>query len=210
MTVVQSLLLFNLAAGLLTITPGLDTTLVLRTSASEGPRAAAFAGVGIALGCLIWGAAAASGLTALLSASPVAFEVLRWAGTAYLVWMGLKMIFSRSKGLDLAETSDAPSARGGLGWLRRGLLTNLLNPKIGVFYVTFLPQFVPAGVVAGPWMLLLAALHVVFGLIWFAVLIAATLPLSRILRRPAVVRWIDRIAGGVLIGFGAKLALSRR
>jgi len=210
MTVIQSLLLFSLAAGLLTITPGLDTTLVLRTSASEGPRPAVFAAVGIGVGCLVWGVAAASGLTALLSAAPLAFEVLKWVGTAYLVWLGLKMIFSRSQGLDLGETAvAAPSARG-VGWLRRGLLTNLLNPKVGVFYVTFLPQFVPTGVSAGPWMLLLAALHVVFGLIWFAVLIAATLPLSRVLRRPAVVRWIDRIAGGVLIGFGAKLALSRR
>jgi threonine/homoserine/homoserine lactone efflux protein len=210
MTVIQSLLLFSLAAGLLTITPGLDTTLVLRTSASEGPRPATFAAVGIGLGCLAWGVAAASGLTALLSAAPIAFEVLKWVGTAYLVWLGLKMIFSRSQGLDLAEAGGAPQVTQGLGWMRRGLLTNLLNPKVGVFYVTFLPQFVPTGVPAGPWMLLLAALHVVFGLIWFAVLIAATLPLSRVLRRPAVVRWIDRIAGVVLIGFGAKLALSRR
>jgi len=210
MTVIQSLLLFSLAAGLLTITPGLDTTLVLRTSASEGPRPAVFAGVGIALGCLVWGAAAASGLTALLSAAPLAFQVLKWAGTAYLVWLGLKMIFSDAQGLDLTAPEDAAPATKGIGWLRRGLLTNLLNPKVGVFYVTFLPQFVPAGVSAGPWMLLLAALHVLFGLIWFAVLIAATLPLSRVLRKPAVARWIDRIAGGVLIGFGAKLALSRR
>jgi threonine/homoserine/homoserine lactone efflux protein len=210
MTVIQSLLLFSLAAGLLTITPGLDTTLVLRTSASEGPRPAAFAAFGIGLGCLAWGVAAASGLTALLAAAPIAFEVLKWVGTIYLVWLGLRMIFSRSHGLDLAETDGAPTVTRGLGWMRRGLLTNLLNPKVGVFYVTFLPQFVPTGVSAGPWMLLLAGLHVVFGLVWFAVLIAATLPLSRVLRRPAVVRWIDRIAGGVLIGFGAKLALSRR
>jgi threonine/homoserine/homoserine lactone efflux protein len=210
MTVIQSLLLFSLAAGLLTITPGLDTTLVLRTSASEGPRPAAFAAIGIGLGCLVWGVAAASGLTALLSTAPLAFEVLKWVGTVYLVWLGLKMIFSRSQGLDLADTAAVSVATPGMGWMRRGLLTNLLNPKVGVFYVTFLPQFVPAGVSVGPWMLLLAGLHVVFGLIWFAVLIAATLPLSRVLRRPAVVRWIDRIAGGVLIGFGAKLALSRR
>ena len=210
MGVIQSLLLFSLAAGLLTITPGLDTTLVLRTSASEGPRSATFAALGIGLGCLAWGAAAASGLTALLTAAPMAFEVLKWIGTVYLVWMGMKMIFSRSQGLDPIGPAEAALTPNSVGWLRRGLLTNLLNPKIGVFYVTFLPQFVPTGVSPGPWMLLLAGLHVVFGLIWFAVLIAATLPLSRVLRRPAVVRWIDRIAGGVLIGFGARLALSRR
>ena len=208
MTVIQSLLLFSLAAGLLTITPGLDTTLVLRTSASEGARPAAMAALGIGLGCLVWGAAAALGLTALLTAAPLAFQVLKWAGVAYLVWLGLKMILSRAQGLDLTTPSEASPAS--VGWLRRGLFTNLLNPKVGVFYVTFLPQFVPAGAPAGPWMFLLAGLHVVFGLAWFAVLIAATLPLSRVLRRPAVVRWIDRIAGGVLIGFGAKLALSRR
>ncbi len=212
MTVAQSLVLFILAAGLLTLTPGLDTALVLRASASEGPRPAALAALGIALGCLVWGGAAASGLTALLQAAPWAFTALKWTGCVYLVWLGLKLILSPSSGLDLAAAGAVGVAwpDRGLGWVRRGLLTNLLNPKVGVFYVSFLPQFVPAHVPVGGYMLLLAALHVLLGLAWFAVLIAATLPMSRALRRPAVAAAIDRVAGCVLIGFGVKLALSRR
>jgi len=210
MTIAQSLLLYAIAAGLLTITPGLDTALVLRTSASEGPRPAAFAATGIGLGCLAWGAAAATGLTALLAAAPLAFQLLKWAGTAYLVWLGIKLILTKNDGLDLGSANVTAPGRAGAGWVQRGFLTNLLNPKVGVFYVSFLPQFVPAGVSPGPYMLMLAGLHVLFGLVWATALISATLPLSKALRRPTVARTIDRITGCVLIGFGAKLALSRR
>ncbi len=99
--------------------------------------------------------------------------------------------------------------RGAGLWLRRGLFTNLLNPKVGVFYVAFLPQFTPAGVPAGPFIAALVAIHIVEGALWFAALIAATQPLGRWLRRPAVARGMNRATGAVFIGFGAKLALSR-
>ena len=88
-TVVQALLAFSVAAGLLTLTPGLDTALVLRAAAVEGPKRAALAAIGIGTGCLVWGAAAALGLGALLDASRLAFTVLKWAGAAYLVWLGV-------------------------------------------------------------------------------------------------------------------------
>ena len=143
------------------------------------------------------------GLGALLTASQTAFTLLKWAGAAYLVWMGAGMIRKPRQQFDL----EAGSRTGGF---RRGLFTNLLNPKMGVFYVSFLPQFVPAGVPAAPWMFGLAALHTAFGVAWFAVLIGATVPLSGVLRRAGVVAWLDRITGGVLIGFGVKLALARR
>lgn len=235
MTMAQSLVLFVIAAGLLTLTPGLDTALVLRTSASEGARPATFVALGIGLGCLTWGVAAASGLTALLAAAPMAFEVLKLAGTVYLVWLGARLAFSRGGGLDIVASVQnvAPqrdnlqrdaggkllrtfphpallSLHPALLSLRRGLFCNLLNPKVGVFYISFLPQFVPAGAPVGGYMLLLACLHVALGLIWSTVLIGATLPLGRLLRRPGVVRSIDRLTGCVLIGFGLKLALSRR
>jgi threonine/homoserine/homoserine lactone efflux protein len=94
--------------------------------------------------------------------------------------------------------------------MRRGFLTNLLNPKVGVFYVSFLPQFLPDGVPAGPFIFLLAALHALMGLAWFALLIAATRPIAGALQRAAVVRWLDRVTGGVFLGFGLRLALERR
>lgn len=203
MSIAESLIAFSVAAALLTLTPGLDTALMLRTAAVEGPRRAASTGAGILSGCLVWGAMVAVGLGALLTASETAFTLLKWAGAAYLVWMGAGMILKPRRQFDLTA---APKAGG----FSRGLMTNLLNPKVGVFYVSFLPQFVPAGVPAAPWMFGLAALHAAMGVIWFAVLVGATVPLSGLLKRSGVVAWLDRVTGGVLLGFGVKLALARR
>jgi threonine/homoserine/homoserine lactone efflux protein len=207
-TVAQALAAYVVAAGLLTLTPGLDTALILRTAAVEGPRRAGFAALGIITGCLVWGAAVALGLGALLAASRLAFEVLRWAGAAYLLWLGLNLVLRPREKFEL---SGAAGAGGGdLAWMRRGLLTNLLNPKVGVFYVSFLPQFLPDGAAAGPFIFLLAAIHAALGLAWSAALIAATRPIAGAMRKAAVVRWLDRLTGGVFVGFGLRLALERR
>lgn len=209
MTVPEALLAFGLAAGLLTITPGLDTAIVLRTAAVEGPKRAALAAAGVIAGCLCWGAAVALGLGALLQASTLAFDVIRWAGAAYLVWLGVNLIL---RPRDRFEPAAAvrPAAGGDLAWMRRGFLTNLLNPKVGVFYVSFLPQFLPAGAPAAPFIFLLAALHGVMGLAWFALLIGATRPLQSLMQRSAVIRWLDRLTGGVFVAFGVRLAMERR
>jgi len=200
----QSLAAFVLAAGLLTITPGLDTALVLRTSTIEGSRKAILAMLGISAGLLVWGAAVAIGLAALLTASQLAFTVLKWVGAAYLVWVGLMLLIHPRQRFD-----PAPSTVNRGNWFWRGLLNNLLNPKIGVFYVSFLPQFIPTGVAAGPYTFLLAVIHVVLGLIWLGTLIIATRPLNRALRRPSVVKTLDRLTGFVFVGFGVKLAVQR-
>jgi len=208
-TVVQALSAYVVAAGLLTLTPGLDTALILRTAAVEGPKRAAFAALGISIGCLIWGAAVALGLGALLAASTVAFNVLKWIGAAYLVWLGLNLLLKPRESFQL--TAPAGLTTGGdLAWMRRGFLTNLLNPKVGVFYVSFLPQFLPAGVQAAPFIFLLAVIHVLIGSCWSATLIGATRPIAGVLQRAAVVRWLDRITGGVFVAFGVRLALERR
>jgi threonine/homoserine/homoserine lactone efflux protein len=207
-TVVQALAAYAVAAGLLTLTPGLDTALILRTAAAEGPKRAIFAVLGISLGCLLWGAAVALGLGALLEASKLAFTILKWVGAAYLVWLGLNLLLKPRDRFEI--TAGGPAGGGDFTWMRRGLLTNLLNPKIGVFYVSFLPQFLPAGVQAGPFIFLLAAIHVVIGACWAACLIAATQPIAAALRRPPVVRWLDRATGVVFLGFGVRLALERR
>jgi threonine/homoserine/homoserine lactone efflux protein len=200
-----ALFAFVAAAGLMTITPGLDTAMVLRTAAVEGHRTAALAALGIVLGCLAWGAAVALGLGVLLAASSFAYTALKWAGAAYLAWLGIKLILRPRSRFDVGVGGGQQG-----NWLARGFLNNLLNPKIGVFYVSFLPQFVPAHVAAAPFIFLLAAIHAVLGVIWFTALIAATSPIKRWLARQAVVRWIDRITGAVFIGFGLRLALDRR
>jgi threonine/homoserine/homoserine lactone efflux protein len=212
MTVAQALIAFSAAAFLLTITPGLDTALTLRTATVEGSKRAALAVVGIALGCLTWGAVVALGLGALLKASLLAFTILKWAGAAYLVWLGLGMILKPRDRFDVDSDGPPGSARDGgdFTWMRRGLLTNLLNPKVGIFYISFLPQFLPQGAPAAPFIFLLAVIHALIGSLWLGCLIAATRPIAGLLRKAAVVRWLDRVTGGVFLGFGVRLALERR
>lgn len=203
----ESLAAFTIAAALLTVTPGLDTALVLRTGIVEGRGKAMLAALGIGLGCLVWGLIAAAGLGALLAASQLAYDVLRWVGAAYLLWLGLGMLLRPRGGLELNE---AQTVTAGRAWLLRGLLTNLLNPKVGVFYVSFLPQFIPAGSNVFLGSILLTLIHVALGLAWFALLLLAGAPLTERLRNPRVAAWLDRVTGGVLIAFGLKLALERR
>jgi len=200
----QSLIAFTLAAALLTVTPGLDTALVLRTATAEGPRRAFAASLGICLGCLAWGALVAVGLGMLLQASELAYLTLKWMGAAYLLYLGIRLIFTRHGEIEAEE--PAPRAN----WFLRGLLTNLLNPKVGAFYVSFLPQFIPAGAGVPSMTLLLATIHAGLGLLWFLLLIGATRPLAKVLRNPALVRALDRATGGVLIFFGLRLAFGRQ
>ena len=209
MTTAQALIAFSIAAGLLTITPGLDTALVLRTAAAEGWRRAGATGVGIGLGCLAWGAAAAFGAGALLVASHAAYTALKWAGAAYLVWLGVNLLRKPRSGFDTGS-GEAPVSGGLVAALAKGFWNNLLNPKVGVFYVSFLPQFIPTGASPAAFGLLLASMHVIMGLVWAGGLILATAPIARALRRPGVVKWLDRVTGGVFVAFGVRIALERR
>lgn len=206
----QSIAAFSAAAALLTITPGLDTALVLRTATLEGWWRAALAASGIIVGVLVWGVIVGLGLGVLLLTSALAFSVLKWIGALYLVALGLRLILQPrdtdpgAEGAACLRSEPASSA-----WLR-GLLSNLLNPKVGLFYVSFLPQFIPQGVSAGSFSVLLAAIHAALSVIWFAVLIAATAPIAKAMRRPGVLRWLDRAIGGLFVSFGVRLALSTR
>src|SRR6266513_3151603 len=213
MTIEQALLSFTLAAGLLTITPGLDTALVLRTAAVEGGKQALLAGVGICFGCLLWGAAASFGLSALLAVSGLAYNVLRIVGAIYLGYLGIKLFIRAFARTSLNNTAEPVlrKHKGGDGslWLRRGLLTNLLNPKIGVFYLSFLPQFIPAGVQVWSFSILLALIHATEGLLWFLLLTNATESLAGWLRRRRVLMALDSAMGTIFIAFGLKLALDK-
>lgn len=208
MTISETLAAYLIAATVFSVTPGLDTALVFRVNMAEGHRSALSAGLGVCTGLLLWGAAVAVGVVGLLAASTVAYTVLKWVGAAYLTWLGFKLIFKpRGQALNVAEPTPR---RGARGWYLKGLLSNFLNPKVGVFYVSFLPQFVPHGVAVGPWTFMLGAIHSFVTVLWFAVLVLASAPLGQSLRRPQVVCWLDRVTGGVFVLFGAKLALERR
>lgn len=205
MTAGHALIAFTAAAGLLTITPGLDTALVLRTAAIEGSRRALLAGAGICVGCLTWGLTASVGLGALLAVSQLGYSALRIVGACYLILLGATLWLRAGPFSPTAGEREVPSR----GWFVRGLLTNLLNPKVGVFYMTFLPQFVPAGVNVTSFSMLLATIHATEGMLWFAVLIVAIRPLSQWLQRPPVATTLERATGAVLIGFGLELVWSR-
>lgn len=206
MSITENLLAFTLAATLLTLTPGLDTALVLRTATVEGRRQALRAALGINAGCLLWGAAVAFGLGALIAVSELAFNLLKYCGAAYLAWLGLNMLLRPRRAFAPAGTAEKPGAN----WFLKGMLGNVLNPKVGIFYVSFLPQFIPQGQPLVLWTFGLVSIHVVLGLIWSLLLIGATRSLSGVLQREKVIQWMDRTTGMIFVLFAARLALSRR
>lgn len=200
---------YLIAITLLTLTPGLDTTLIIRTATLEGKSKAFQAAAGIGFGCIAWGVVVACGLGALLMASDLAFNILKWMGAAYLAWLGLNMILKpRSQLADMQESnSNVPSSQN---WFIRGFLGNLLNPKVGIFYISFLPQFIPPQASAVTWVMGLVMIHVVIGTLWSILLILAMQPLSRYLKQPKFVKYMDRITGSIFVLFALKLALSKR
>lgn len=206
MSIADNILAFTLAATVLTLTPGLDTALLLRTATVEGRFQAIRAALGINVGCLLWGAAVAFGLGALIAVSELAFNVLKFCGAGYLAWLGLNMLWRPRRSL----ASEATNAKPDANWFMKGMLGNLLNPKIGIFYVSFLPQFIPQGQPLVAWTFGLVSIHVVLGLLWSLALIAVTQPLAGVLRRPQVITWMDRATGMIFVLFAARLAFSKR
>lgn len=206
MSTVDTLLAFSFAATLLTLTPGLDTALVLRTATVESRRQAVQAALGINLGCLLWGTAVAFGLGVLIAVSELAYSVLKYCGGAWLCWLGLTMLLRPRSAIGDDRQPDASATN----WFVRGMFGNLLNPKIGIFYVSFLPQFIPHGQPLVAWTFGLVAIHVVIGTLWLLTLIGATRPLASILRRAPVIRNMDRATGALFVLFAARLALSKR
>jgi threonine/homoserine/homoserine lactone efflux protein len=205
------LLAFIAAVCVLTITPGVDTATVIRSSASNGPIAGAAASAGICAGLLVWGAGAALGLTAILAASPDAFTALKWAGATYLLYLGAKLIVKPRSALDAVDSAGRTRGQNGArDAMRRGFLTNMLNPKVGIFYATFLPQFVPPDANTAAFSLFLAGIHVLLTSLWFSILIALTVPLAGIIRKPFVVRLLDQLTGCIFVAFGVRLAAAHR
>ncbi len=153
---VTACLAFAAMAALLTITPGVDTMLVLRGTVTGGRRTGLLASCGVVTGLVCWAMTSAVGLTALLAASRLAFDVLRVAGACYLLWLGGRALWNARR----PSTTEVPEARfSGLTAFRTGLTTNVLNPKVGVFYMSLLPQFVPDGASVFWTSMLFAVIH---------------------------------------------------
>jgi threonine/homoserine/homoserine lactone efflux protein len=205
-----ALLAFALVALLGVMTPGLDTMVVLRHSMLGGRRVGIAVVLGISLGCMVWGAASTLGLTALLVASDTAYRVVQLLGAAYLIWLGASGLWRSLPGNRRGDVSEVevPVVGAGCGF-RAGFVTNLLNPKVGVFYMSLLPQFLPVGGHVG-WGALLVAMHITIGLAWLGVLVAVANRARRVLLRERVKRWLDRATAGALLGLGAAMVADSR
>lgn len=202
----DGLLAFALVAGVLTLVPGVDTFLVLRSVIIGGRRTGLAAGFGVISGLIVWGTASSLGVTALLMASQRAFVVLQLLGAAYLLWLGIQALRSAWRG-DNRALNLAPSMPiSGTQAYRMGLTTNLLNPKVGVFYLSIFPQFLPAGGNAVFWSLGLASIHAIEGLIWLAAIAALVGTARDLLTRPRVARALETMSGIALVGFGLRIA----
>jgi threonine/homoserine/homoserine lactone efflux protein len=202
-----ALLTFLAAAALIIVAPGPDTLLVTRNVFRRGRRGGLVTAAGTVTGLALWSVAAALGLSALLAASEVGYDVARVAGGLYLIWLGVQTL--RSHGTEPATATAAAPLPMHRAYLS-GVLSNLLNPKIGVFFVTFLPGFVPMGAPVGSTAALLGALFVVETALWLLVLVWLVGNGTGVLSKPGVRRWVDRVTGVVLIGFGVRVVADTR
>ena len=206
---------FVAVATLLAVTPGADTLLVVRNVLTRGRVAALATVAGIAGGCIVHAVLSAVGVSLILVRSAEAFAILRLGGAAYLIALGAQSLWRWWQADDGAPGSDASplAARRASRRLRsflEGLLTNLLNPKVGIFYLAFLPQFVGPGDRVLERSLLLAALHIGIGVVWLSLL---SLGVGRIRRLVESRRWrarLEGVSGAVLIALGVRLAAARR
>jgi threonine/homoserine/homoserine lactone efflux protein len=208
---IHDLGLFIVSGLLLNITPGPDSLLIMSRSASHGWRAGAAAALGIGAGTLVHVTAGAVGLSALLAASATAFVVIKLVGAAYLVWLGLGMLWQRRRGAGPATDAPAASVPPLPLWavFRQGLLTNVLNPKVALFFLAFVPQFIGADAShKGLAFLVLGLVFDLNGMLWCLSLAAFTAGASRRVRVPASwVTALNRSIGMLFLLFGLRLAL---
>jgi RhtB (resistance to homoserine/threonine) family protein len=207
-TIDPRLIAFMGVAAILIILPGADMALITRNTLALGRRRTMLTIVGICAGCVIHATASAFGLSAILATSAAAFNVMKTIGAAYLVWIGIQSI--RSAGAPTAPPSTGPQKHQGVGPFLQGFLTNVLNPKVAIFYLTFLPQFIAPGEPVLRRSFLLAGVHIVMGFAWLTAYAWFVDRLGAILTRPRVKAWLERVTGGVLIALGARLAWERR
>ncbi|MFJ3805902.1 LysE family translocator [Streptomyces sp. NPDC090073] len=192
------------ALALLTVVPGPDLAVVTRRALVAGPRDALRTVAGIATGLLVWGALAVAGLAAVLAASPAAYPAVRLLGAGYLVFLGAQALWQHRRAASAAPAHKGPAAVGG-PW-RTGLVSNLLNPKIAVFYTGLLPALAPPGLPPAWAMTLLVLLHTALTLAWLGGYVLLLSRAGPVLHQPRIRRALGRTTGVTLIGFGLLLA----
>jgi len=208
----QDLTLFIISGLLLNIAPGPDSLLIMARSASQGWRAGSAAALGIGTGTCVHVLAAALGLSALMAASSWAFGLVKLLGAAYLVYMGLGLLLKRAAPESSSQAPVLPPPRPLRSIYLQGLLTNVLNPKVALFFLAFVPQFIAPDAASKP--LAFVFLGLVFninGMLWCHFLAWSTAQASRrISASERLVAWLSRAIGALFLGFGLKLALAER
>jgi threonine/homoserine/homoserine lactone efflux protein len=202
----------SLALVLLTVSPGADMALVARVALGGGARAAFLTTLGICTGLPLHAAASALGISAILATSAEAFAVARTIGAAYLVWLGVQAWREAGDAGHAGVPADVGSgaALGDSRAFAQGFLSNALNPKVALFYLAFLPQFMRPGDAVLARSLLFAAIHAAMGIVWLTAYARAIERLSAVFRRSGVRRWLERTTGTVLVALGVRLAFERR
>jgi len=204
----STLLAFAGVSILLAVTPGPDMAVVTKNALAHGRRGVVLTTSGIALALVVWVTATAVGLSALLRTSGEVLFALKIVGAIYLAYLGIRTLLeSRSHPGDLLATT--PAAAPAHAVFRQGFLSAIGNPKLGVFFVTFLPQFVLPGQQVLPRLLVLGVTFAVIGWVWMNVYGLFVTRLREVITAPRVRQWMQRITGVVLLGFGARLALER-
>jgi len=204
----STLLAFAGVSLLLAVTPGPDMAVVTKNALAHGRRGVVLTTSGIALALIVWVAATAVGLSALLRTSGEVLLALKIVGAAYLAYLGIKTLLeSRTRPGDLL--AGTPAAAPAHAVFRQGFLSAISNPKLGVFFVTFLPQFVLPGQQVLARLLVLGVTFAVIGWLWMNVYGLFVTRLREVITAPRVRQWMQRITGVVLLGFGARLALER-
>jgi len=202
-----SILAFVGIAALVTVLPGADMALVAKVTLLDGRRAAFFTSLGICMGLPVHATASALGLSLILATSAEAFTVVKFVGAAYLAYLGIRAL--RDSFRPAADQAVAPGLmRTDRAAFIQGWLSNVLNPKVALFYLTFLPQFISPGDNVLAKSLLLAGIHAVLGLAWLPLYAYAIDRVGAVIRGAR--RWLERLSGAALIGLGVRLALERR
>ncbi|MDN3520234.1 LysE family translocator [Halomonas ramblicola] len=203
---------FLVAITLLSMSPGVDTLLVIRNTARGGVRDGVLTSLAICCGLFVHAAVSALGISLILLQSAWAFGVLKLVGAGYLIWLGLQSLLAARRGHGLPVAGVAGQRQAVPAWrpLREGLLSNVLNPKTVVFYMAFLPQFIAPGDPALVKSLFLAGVHFVIANLWQLSIALMVGGAGRLLASRAFARWLNGLTGGVLIVFGVKLALERQ
>ena len=201
---------FVLTGILLNLTPGQDTFFILGRSIAGGPRVGVASALGITAGSVVHTLLAALGLSALLATSSIAFAVVKWVGAAYLVYLGTRLLLEPGRELAMQLRPSTRASSGAA--FRQGMLTNLLNPKVALFFLALMPQFIAAESVHKVLAFLaLGATFVTTGTVWCLCLALASGQLREtLLSRPGLGRVFSRVAGGLFVALGVRLALARR